>query len=218
MRRLSPQPPADSPVWGGHKPGQGAIYVPSCPYKPLAAAVGVDAAADLTAPFWAARQPAAAAVDPVMLARRAVSRMRLSGPDIQSPQPGRTYVVGMPMWMHVGTSPTTYGPNSASATAGAVTVTATAQVTGVEWAMGDGKTVVCTGPGTAYRSAFGKQSSPDCGHLYTRTSAAQPSHTFPVTATATWRIDWQGAGQQGHFTQTRSSQVRVSVGEVQALG
>lgn len=60
------------------------------------------------------------------------------------------YVVGMPMWMWADPSPTTFGPLSASATAGGVTVTATAKVTTVRWAMGDGTTVTCHGPGTPY--------------------------------------------------------------------
>ncbi|WP_258017389.1 ATP/GTP-binding protein [Streptomyces noursei] len=124
----------------------------------------------------------------------------------------------MPMWMHAGVSPTTFGPNTASATAGAVTVTATARVTGIRWAMGDGTTVSCPGPGALYKPSYGKRTSPDCGHAYTHTSADQSGSKYTVSATSQWQVDWVGAGQHGQFTMERTSQVRVSVGELQALG
>lgn len=217
--RLSPQPPADSPLWEGHKPGKGAIYVRSCVYTAGADLGGIGIGAGLGAPFWSPRQPAPTTVDPAVLAQRAVDRMRLSGPDIQTPRADRRYLVGMPMWMHLGQSPTTFGPNSATAAAGAVTVTATARVASVTWSMGDGaEAVTCRGPGTVYRPSYGKRMSPDCGYVYPRGSDGEVGGRFTVTATAHWVIDWQGAGQQGQFTQTRSSQVRTAVAELQALG
>lgn len=90
--------------------------------------------------------PGAPAIDPAVVARRAVDQMELKGPDITSPHAAGKSLVGMPMWMWVRPGPTTYGP--ASASAGGMTVTATARVTAVRWAMGDGTTVTCTGPGT----------------------------------------------------------------------
>ncbi|WP_372404910.1 ATP/GTP-binding protein [Streptomyces luteireticuli] len=120
--------------------------------------------------------------------------------------------------MELGQSPTTWGRNSASASAGGVTVTATAHVTKVVWAMGDGQTVICTGRGTPYRASYGMSTSPDCGHLFTHTSAQQPRHAYTVTATSTWTVDWQGAGQNGQLTTTRNSQVQIPVGEVQVVG
>ena len=211
VTKLAPQPPANSALWEGHKPSDGgAVYTRMCHFGPR----GIGA----IEPFWAAKPPAAQAVDPEALAREAVDRMRLTGPDIQSPRPGRTYLVGMPLWMHVAQSPTTFGPNSSSATAGAVTVTARAKVKSIRWAMGDGTSVTCQGPGASYRAAYGQRPSPDCGHVYARTSAGHRGNTTTVTATATWQITWNGDGQQGAFTQTRTSQVPVSVGELQALG
>ncbi|MFD8306711.1 hypothetical protein ACFV29_30855 [Streptomyces sp. NPDC059690] len=73
------------------------------------------------------RAPAQPAVDPETLAREAVDSMKLVGSDIASPRPSGDYVVGVPMWMRVNQSPTAYGPNTASATTGGVTVTATAR-------------------------------------------------------------------------------------------
>ncbi|MFG2227734.1 hypothetical protein [Streptomyces sp. NPDC048644] len=110
------------------------------------------------------------------------------------------------------------GPATATASAGPVTVTATATVSRVVWDMGDGGTVTCSGAGTPYKASYGKQVSPDCGHLYQHTSAGQPHERYPVTATATWTVHWTGAGQQGHLDDiTRKSNVATEVGEAQAL-
>lgn len=59
------------------------------------------------------------------------------------------------MWMWVEQGPTTFGPASASATAGGVTVTATAKVSSIQWDMDDDSTVTCTGPGTRYDASRG---------------------------------------------------------------
>ncbi|MGW1521438.1 ATP/GTP-binding protein [Streptomyces sp. NPDC002287] len=152
-------------------------------------------------------------MDPAVLAQRAVDSMLLRPPAIGIvPKPGGVGVVGMPVYMWTATGPETYGPNVASASAGAVTVTATARVAKIVWAMGDGTTVTCTTPGTPYRAEFGKNPSPDCGHQY-RTPGK-----YHVTATSTWAIDWTGGGQSGQLTEVRSSAVDIAVGEVQVVG
>ncbi|MET8453135.1 ATP/GTP-binding protein [Streptomyces sp. NPDC005209] len=144
--------------------------------------------------------------------------MLLTGPDIASPRPAGRYLVGMPMWMWVNQSPTTYGPNSASASLAGVTVTATAKVTRIDWQMGDGTTVTCQGPGTTYTASYGKRESPTCGHTYSRTSAAQPGGKYPVTAIATWTVNWQATGgETGQFTETRQSQQLLAIGELQVV-
>jgi hypothetical protein len=157
------------------------------------------------------------ALDPAALAQRAVDKMTLLGPDIANPRTARTYTVGVPMWMWVNQSATTYGPNTASATAGGVTVTATAKVSKIVWTMGDGASVTCHGPGTPYSSSEGMAQSPTCGHLYAKSSGSAPSGKFPVTATSIWTIDWQGGGQAGQLTEVRQTHVQVAVGEVQVV-
>ncbi|MBQ0887777.1 ATP/GTP-binding protein [Streptomyces sp. RM72] len=164
--------------------------------------------------------PAQPAIDPEVLARRAVDAMRLDGPDVASPRPGGTYTVGVPMWLWVRQGETTYGPATATASAGAVTVTATAKVTSIRWTMGDGSTVTCTGPGTPYRGSESMADSPDCGHRYANTSSGQPDERFPLTATSTWTVDWEvtgGGADSGQFTETRASTVGVRVGEAQVV-
>ncbi|GAA3017483.1 ATP/GTP-binding protein [Streptomyces fulvorobeus] len=163
--------------------------------------------------------PAAPTIDPELVARRAAASMRLEGPQVASPRAAGTYVVGMPMWMWATPSSTTFGPASASATAGGVTVTATAKVTSVRWAMGDGTTVTCRGPGTPYAKSRGKAMSPDCGHLYERPSSEQPEGRYQGTATATWTITWSAPALNdgGQFTETRASEFTADVREVQVV-
>ncbi|MFJ8098664.1 ATP/GTP-binding protein [Streptomyces griseofuscus] len=167
------------------------------------------------------KNPPAKVVDPATLARQAVDKMLLEGPEVTSPRAGGKYVVGMPMWMWVDQTPTTYGPNRATASVGGVSVTATAVVSWISWAMGDGTAaVVCKGPGTKYTSSMGMARSPDCGHVYGRASVAEAGGKFHGTATATWSVDWRVAGvraETGSFTEVRRSRFTAVVGEVQVL-
>jgi hypothetical protein len=210
-----PQPTSDAAVWQGHKPGDGAIYNTFC----LLTAANP---AQLPLPggaVWLARLPGAQAVDPAVLAQRAVDSMRLAGPRIGIvPQPGDRGTVGVPVWMWTAVTPTTWGPKTASAAAGGVTVTATARVASIAWDMGDGSVVRCTTPGTPYEAAHGALlQSPDCGHIYVTPSTGQPHGTYRVRATATWSVPWRGGGRSGVVTVTRTSAVAVAVGEVQVL-
>ncbi|MDR6980828.1 hypothetical protein J2X68_007570 [Streptomyces sp. 3330] len=211
---LSPQPAPGSLDWEGHTPGDGAVYKQTCHY--------LDSLNTIVRNQWLADPPpAAAAVDPAVLAQRAVDSMKLAGPDIASPRAAGRYLMGMPMWMWVHQSPTKYGPNTASASAGGVTVTATAKVSKIVWTMGDGAIVTCAGPGTPYTAAAGKSDSPTCGHTYSRTSADQARGRYRVTATSAWTIDWQvttgGGGQAGQLTETRQTQILVPLAELQVL-
>ncbi|MGW6859189.1 ATP/GTP-binding protein [Streptomyces xanthophaeus] len=214
IRRLDPQPPAGSAMWEGHEPGDGAVYINTCAGKPGAANADTIGVA-----FWSQDAPAPA-VDPAVLAQRAVDSMLLDGPAIVSPRADGRYTVGVPMWLWVGQSPTTWGPNSASASAGGITVTATAKVSSVVWAMGDGSSVTCSGPGTPYTASRGMAPSPDCGHMYRTTSAGQAGGVYKGTATSTWSVDWSvtGGGQSGQLTEVRQSAFTVSVGELQVVG
>ncbi|WP_432164124.1 ATP/GTP-binding protein [Streptomyces tendae] len=209
---LDPQPPdTNLAVREGKKQGgKGAAYRVVCPETGRIGVVWIPEGAD----------PAAPAIDPEVLAQRAVDSMKLTGPDVASPRADGRYTVGVPMWLWVRQGETTYGPATASASAGAVTVTATAKVTSIRWTMGDGTTVTCAGPGTPYRGSERMVDSPDCGHRYTRTSSGQPGERFSFAVTSTWTVDWAvtgGGADFGEFTEIRTSTVGVRVGEVQVL-
>ncbi|MGW1894176.1 ATP/GTP-binding protein [Streptomyces sp. NPDC002004] len=208
--KLVPQPPPENMYWHGHQSEKGAVYGVSCP--------GTDTARTVFIPAGT-KAPTGPQIDPQVLARRAADSMKLAGPDIASPRTGGRYVVGMPMWLWVRKSATTYGPNSASATAGGVTVTATAKVSSIAWDMGDGTTVTCTGPGTPYDASQGKNPSPDCGHLYKAASIGQKDEKYAGKATATWTVQWRAAalGDAGEFTETRTTPFSVAVQEVQVV-
>lgn len=205
-----PQPPKSHPIWDGND--DGAIYNVAC------LASGAELAGGLR---WSAAPPPGfgGGVDPAVLAQEAVEKLPLRGADIGiAPKPGKTGLVGLPTWMWNTPSDRTAGPISASATAGAVTVTATARVSKIVWDMGDGSSVTCTRPGTPYKAAYGKRESPDCGHVYSTTSRGKPGNKFHVTATSTWDIHWTGGGQEGDLTATRTSETDIAIGELQVLG
>lgn len=207
--KVNPKPPANHPAWKGRDPKKNDLYLMEC----------TDGRQSNPASFVVVPtdQNPVPQVDPQDLAQRAVDSMTLLGPDIVSPRAAGKYTVGVPMWMWVNQSATTYGPNSASASAGGVTVTATAKVSKIVWSMGDGASVNCNGPGTHYTSSAGMGQSPTCGHVYAKTSAGGQSGKFPVTATSTWTINWQGGGQAGQLTEVRQTNVQVAVGEVQVV-
>ncbi|RPK55816.1 ATP/GTP-binding protein [Streptomyces sp. ADI95-17] len=211
--KMVPQPPPENLAMqdGKEQGGKGAVYQVNCP------------ATDRIGTVWIpeGKNPAEPAVDPEVVARQAVDSMKLDVPDIDiNPKPGGRGLVGMPVWMAVDRSATTYGPISASATAGNVTVTATAKVAKIVWSMGDGAVVTCTSPGSVYKKSYGMKASPDCGHVYKQASDSVPGGKFRVTATATWAVNWQvagGSGETGQLTEVRSSQVALTIVESQAV-
>lgn len=212
VKRMEPQPPAGDDAWQGHEPGDGSVYL--C-YQPQTGIVLFR---------WSANPPDQAAQGP---APREVAQVAISSMGLQAvrigivPKPSEDSVgiVGMPVWMWASQPDAeTVGPTTASATAGGITVTATATLSKVTWSMGDGTTVVCRTPGTPYEPRFGKEPSPDCGHTYTQSSAGQDGDRFTVTATSNWIVTWEGAGQTGTIRLnglTRTT--RIAIGEAQVL-
>ena len=207
-----PQPPAGSPVWAGHAPGDGAIYVRWC-----GAATGFDRNAGAV---WMANTPAGAPpVDPAALAQQLIAELTLKPPVVRlAPPSGTEGLIGLPVWMWSEQSQDVTGPVGDSMTAGAVTVSLWATVTKVVWDMGDGNSVACAGPGTPYTSSAGSSASPDCGHVYELPSRDQPNGVYTVTATSTWTIAWQGGGQSGQQTlELTSEPAELAIRELYVL-
>ncbi|WP_228004606.1 hypothetical protein [Amycolatopsis sp. YIM 10] len=172
------------------------------------------------APVWIpdAQAPDAAPLpSPEELAEQARAQLRLPSPVIAS-SPAGTQLVRLPTWLWLDRA--MWQPRSATASVPGVSVTATATPASVSWAMGDGTTVTCAGPGTPFPGNGAPQAaSPDCGHTYPRSSAGAPGERFPATATVSWRITWSGAGASGAFPDmTTSTAASFRVAEAQALG
>jgi hypothetical protein len=171
-------------------------------------------------PIWV--RTGEVAIDPAVLANRAIASMDLDPIQIgivPESGPNRVGLVGLPVWMWVD-SPTgdTFGPITASASEGSVSVSATASVSSIVWDMGDGTKVNCTGKGTPYADHYGKQDSPTCGHRYAKMSTDQPDGAYQVTATSHWVVEWTGGGQSGtiEFDLT-TDPLPIRIGEAQVL-
>lgn len=169
-------------------------------------------------PVWIAdgEQPGAAQLpSPEELAQMARRQLRLPSPTI-SANPAGDQLVNLPTWMWLSSGG---DPVTATASVPGVSVTTTATPGSVTWSMGDGSTVLCNGAGTPYAAGGDPAApSPDCGHVYRRSSAGQPGQAFGVTATVHWTVSWFGAGQGGTFPDmTTTSTTSFRVAESQAL-
>ena len=202
-----PQPPQTEAVWAGHT--DGAIYLCDVP-----AGRGGMFVVGYLIQYWSATAPAAPP-DPATLAQQAVASMQLLAVRVgivPEARVGSVGLVGMPNWMWVSAPDAqTFGPITRTASAGGWTVSATAQVASVSWYMGDGRVVTCAGPGTAYEASYGKASSPDCGHTYTRQG------DYTVRATSHWVVTWSGIGQAGTISLDLTQATDVTIGEAQVL-
>jgi len=212
IRPLSPQPPAGDPARQGHQPGDGAVY--TC-FQPQ---TGIDLY------IWSQNPPPGSSAGPTprQVAELAIDQMNLRAVDIGiTPRPGvgSVGIVGMPVWMWAANPDShTVGPITASASGGGITVTATARVHRITWVMGDGHKVVCRTAGKPYKTSYGNKQSPDCGHVYEKSSANKPGNKFAVTAASDWVITWAGAGQTGTIRLNGLQRsVQIAVGEAQVL-
>jgi hypothetical protein len=146
------------------------------------------------------------------LAEEARDRLELPGPEIAA-SPGERQLVHLPTWLAVSES--SWDSLSASVTAGAVTVTATAAPSRVEWDLGDGSAVTCDGPGTIWRPGMEPEAeSPDCGYTYTRSASE-----VVVSATVCWTVTWSSTtGQGGSFSDlATTSQAVWEVAEARSV-
>jgi hypothetical protein len=206
-RRLDPLPSGLVPP-PGQDAAKGAWGVRTCYDMP-----GGDIVQQIY--FWMNNPPGGPT--PAELAQQALAKIRLLGAEIGvTPNPSGSGAVGLPVWLWTAVTPGTWGPLSASASGGGITVTITAKAQRIVWSMGDGNTVTCNNPGTAYEARYGNAMSPSCGYRYTMPSvtAANPSGRYTLTATTHWRVDWSGGGQSGVLTPTSQSTASVRIGEI----
>ena len=161
-------------------------------------------------------------ITPAVLAQRAIRELGLRAPTIHTSATTTAYI-GVPTWLWIDPSPTTTGPTSATATAGAAQVTATAELNSVEWAPGPPDILItCPGPGTPFTGQ--PDTEPDCSYTYQQRSLPERTNgtgRWPLTATTVWTITWTGtsAGAPVAGTQTLrlTSDTSLAVGEIQVL-
>ncbi len=199
LRLVVPQPVQRDPVWVGNT--EWVAYDCVLPSGVVQYAV------------WAPRS--LAGPDPRVLAQTAIELMNLTPVSIgivPEDRPGSMGLVGMPVWMWaVEPGEHTWGPITRTASAGGVSVTATAKVSRVRWLMGDGGVVVCTSPGTVYEDRFGKKNSPTCGYTYRKQGV------YTVRAESQWSVAWSGMGQSGTIPLTLTQSTTISIGELQVI-
>ncbi|WP_143556906.1 hypothetical protein [Serinibacter salmoneus] len=146
--------------------------------------------------------PATTPPSPALLAQRAVDSMQLRAIDIgMAPEPDNAdpnILIRMPNQVFAADSgPETTGPNSAEASAGGITVTATAELASVTVDPGDGSaTTPCTTDqlSTSTRALEGADV---CSVVWERTSTAQPGGTYDLAVTSSWQVEWSGGGEAG---------------------
>jgi hypothetical protein len=199
--------------------GSGGWYVETC-------AVYTDEGPQSDAPAYYGRSAVwfATSADAVAiledLAAEALAAIGPRGAQIGlAPDPDGAGLVGLPVWMWTGVSATTWGPATATATDGPISVQVTARVQSIDWDMGDGTVVTCTTPGTPYSVEYGNTSSPDCGHRYLAPSRDEPDGMYQVTATSHWVAEWEitTGGLTGTIEADRTSDVTVRINEMQVL-
>ena len=201
VKRMSNQPPNSDQAWEGHK--NGALYWCTTPDDQDSMIV------------WLPSTPGLPPPDPRALAWRAIASMDLRAVKIgivPDDKPGRVGLVGLPTWLWVADrGPSTWGPITRSASERGYTVSATARVERVVWAMGDGEVVVCRKPGIPYEKRFGERSSPECGYRYTKQGL------YSVRAASYWVVSWRGMGQSGEIRFQLTANTRIAVGELQLI-
>ena len=203
---LNPPPAAAPPA--GQDPAKGAWGVQSCLTAPNS---GVA-----TQVYYWMENPNAGPT-PAQLARQALAKIHLLGAQIGiAPRPSGAGAVGLPVWLWTAVNAGTWGPQSASASGGGITVTITAKASRIVWRMGDGDQVTCANPGTPYKAKYGMSTSPTCPYTYAVPSSTitHPHGRFTITATTHWTVNWSGGGQTGVLNPTSQSQTSVEIGEI----
>ena len=161
--------------------------------------------------------PEGVPVDPQELAASARESVVIPAPPLStSPSADRELYPQMKTWLWVDSA--WWQPYSATAEAGGVSATVTAQPVRAEWSLGDGGRTVCGGPGVEWRRGMSEDDT-YCSYVYRRSSAGERGGTFTLTVTVHFEVGWSSStgagGSLGGLSRSASTQVRV--GEIQAV-
>lgn len=156
---------------------------------------------------------------PEQLAREAASRLTFALPTASMSPPPDKLVVNFGTWLWV--DPSAWHTLTATATAGAVSATVSAEPARVVWQMGDGNAVICFDPGRQWTTALPSNATSNCTYTYAANSASQPQGTFTVTTTIYWHLTWLSVGAPGGgdfgLVPGPSTTTQVHVGEIHAI-
>jgi hypothetical protein len=168
---------------------------------------------------WRQWTPRDAAILANELAIEAARELPLPHPrPALSPAMGLNQLVGLPTWLWLEDG--TWQTLSATASVPGLSATATATPTRAVWDMGDGETVTCEGPGTAYdMTKPDNAQSTDCKHVYQYDSADEPGGAYDVTVSVDWTVTWGATNGQGGTLPgtTRGTTFPVPVTQRQAV-
>jgi hypothetical protein len=122
-------------------------------------------------------------------------------------------LVGVKTWLWLDRAD--WQPASATATVPGISATVTATPVATEWAMGDGETEHCDGPGTPYTDGA---RTTDCGHVYSIASTNESGGLYDAMVTVVWRVRWTASDGTGGDLGTlrRTTPFQLQVGERQA--
>lgn len=142
---------------------------------------------------------------------------------VPSPEPGLSpagdQIANLPTWLWV--DPAGWGPQRSTVAVPGVSVTVIAEPIDITWAFGDGTSITCAGPGTAYDPRLSLSAQrPTCSHTFRRSTASMPAGSIAAAVTVRWQASWTvagaaGGGDLGEIERTTDFSVRV--GEVQAI-
>jgi hypothetical protein len=134
---------------------------------------------------------------PGQAGQEASSELQLPLPQIStSPASPAPVVVNLPTYLYVGAG--TWQSVTATATIGGITATATATPDHIQWAISDGSSVTCDGPGIPYNGSWGATPPPASTGACTYTFAYpdQPG-TYSISATVYYHVTWTSIGVAG---------------------
>ena len=152
------------------------------------------------------------AVDPAAVAAGVLKRMTIPVPDVAF-SPSGDQIVNLASWFWIPN----WGALTGTATVGGITVRVTAEPASARWTFGDGTTTTCA-PGIEWSPTADERRA--CTHVWTRSSASQPSETFRLGVTVNWIASYTvtgGAGGGALAPLTRTATTTVRVAEVQAI-
>lgn len=152
------------------------------------------------------------AVDPAVVAAGVLKRMTIPLPQVAL-SPSGDQIVNLPSWLWIPN----WSELTGTATVGGVTVQVTARPSSARWSFGDGTASACA-PGIPWSPTANAARA--CTHVWTRSSAAQPSENYRLSATVTWSAAFSvtgGAGGGALPSLTRTTTIPVRVAEVQAV-